>query len=354
MRIGYSFWGFLGPGVTDTPDGGRSHRRTLLDGIRRSGHELILLQANRDLAEAGDDFTSVYRWDRGLPDIDALVLEWRWRIPRRNDTPCGNPSHTCDLHRQDELVQHYTIRHATPTVLWDKDQRLPPDAPLRGLPHVRVCEAALFPGPGATSLLFPVADEALDQADPAALAGSVRDIPLVYIGNQYDRDAVFTTYFAPAALELRHRVAGKWPRTKSWPNVRFTGRTPFTEVAPLYRRSIATVLLAPSRYAASGQFTQRLFEAALQGCLPIAPETMRGAVRIVPPELVVAGGGDVTACVNAIRRVVGTAEHVELIRRCIGGLSVFRCSRQIHTFDQILADLSESPPTVRAQHWRRG
>ena len=29
MKIGYSFWGFLGPGVTDTPDGGRSHRRTV-------------------------------------------------------------------------------------------------------------------------------------------------------------------------------------------------------------------------------------------------------------------------------------------------------------------------------------
>ena len=33
MRIGYSFWGFLGPGITDTPDGGRSHRATLIDGL---------------------------------------------------------------------------------------------------------------------------------------------------------------------------------------------------------------------------------------------------------------------------------------------------------------------------------
>ena len=37
MRIGYSFWGFLGHGVTDTPDGGRCHRRTLIDALIAAG-----------------------------------------------------------------------------------------------------------------------------------------------------------------------------------------------------------------------------------------------------------------------------------------------------------------------------
>ena len=49
MRIGYSFWGFLGPGITDTPDGGRSHRRTLIDGLVAAGHDIVFLQRNRDL-----------------------------------------------------------------------------------------------------------------------------------------------------------------------------------------------------------------------------------------------------------------------------------------------------------------
>ena len=44
MRIGYSCWGFLGPGILDTPDGGRSHRRTLVDGLGALGHQLVLLQ----------------------------------------------------------------------------------------------------------------------------------------------------------------------------------------------------------------------------------------------------------------------------------------------------------------------
>lgn len=93
MRIGYSFWGFLGPGITDTPDGGRSHRRTLIDGLIGTGHEVVFLQANRDLAEAGHDLTECYAWDGGLPRIDALFLEWRWPILGRNTTECGTSGH---------------------------------------------------------------------------------------------------------------------------------------------------------------------------------------------------------------------------------------------------------------------
>jgi hypothetical protein len=74
VRIGYSFWGFLGPGITDTPDGGRSHRRALIDGILAAGYQVVFLQANRDLREAGQDLTGHYAWDAGLPAIDVLFL----------------------------------------------------------------------------------------------------------------------------------------------------------------------------------------------------------------------------------------------------------------------------------------
>ncbi|MGW7657691.1 hypothetical protein ACWGJ7_38365, partial [Streptomyces tendae] len=48
MKIGYSFWGFLGNGVTDTPDGGRSHRRPFIDALSARGHNIVFLQADRD------------------------------------------------------------------------------------------------------------------------------------------------------------------------------------------------------------------------------------------------------------------------------------------------------------------
>jgi carbamoyltransferase len=245
VRIGYSFWGFLGPGITDTPDGGRSHRATLIDGLIAAGHDIVFLQPNRDLDEADCDLTSRYHWDQRLPEIDALFLEWRWPINGRNTTPCGTPGHTCDLHGQDELLAHYTLGNRTQTMLWDKDRRLPAASPLRSAPGVSVCEPALAPSPGAVSLLFPIADDALDSADPAALAAMPRPLPLAYVGNQYDRDAAFAEFFVPAAARHQHRVAGKWTRTAQWPHVTFTGRIAFPDVRPLYESALATILLLP-------------------------------------------------------------------------------------------------------------
>ncbi|MDI5974060.1 hypothetical protein POF50_032745 [Streptomyces sp. SL13] len=121
MRIGYSFWGFIGPGIADTPDGGRSFRAPLLDALA-DRHQVILLQDNRDLHEAGDDLTGHYTFDAGLPNLDALFLEWRWPLPGRNTTACGTHGHTCDLHRQQELLDHYTLAGGLPTIAWDLDR----------------------------------------------------------------------------------------------------------------------------------------------------------------------------------------------------------------------------------------
>jgi hypothetical protein len=335
MIIGYSYWGFLGPGITDTPDGGRSHRSVLLDGLISRSHQLLLLQANRDLHEAGHDLTGRYSWRPGLPDIDALFLEWRWPIPGRNDTPCGTPGHTCDLYRQDELLAHYT-RRGVRTLIWDKDQQLPADDPLRLTPHVTICEAALLPRPGATRLLFPVDSVRLDAADPADLVAQARDLPLVYVGNQYDRDDAFTAYFAPAAAEHDHVVAGKWTDTGRWPYVHFTGRVPFADGQALHRRALTTVQLLPPRYAATGQFTQRLPEAVLNGCLPLTPADAQHATRVVPPELIVHNGAAASAAISTLRRIAGSPAHAELLRACLDGLEVYRLAPQLDILDALL------------------
>lgn len=341
VRIGYSFWGFLGPGIIDTPDGGRSHRRALVDGLVASGHEVVFLQPNRDLHEAGLDLTDIYDWDTGLPDVDVLFLEWRWPILGRNTTPCGTPGHTCDLHRQQELLDHYTSG-GTPTVLWDKDRQLAPDDPLRRRRDVIVCEAALRPSPGTVALLFPVADRVLDTADPAALAAGHRDLALAYVGNQYDRDDAFDAFFAPAAARVPHVVAGKWTRASRWPQVDFVGRIAFPQVDSTYRRALATVTLLPERHARAGQMTQRLFEAVLAGCLPLTPTTIHGVDRFAPPELHVSDGRDVLAAVDRLSAVAGTGEHAALLAACLERLHLFRASRQLRVLDQILTGATPS------------
>lgn len=338
VRIGYSFWGFLGPGITDTPDGGRSHRRVLIDGLCSRGHDIVFLQPDRDYIEAGLDLSEHYWWDVGLPDIDALILEWRWPIPGRNTTWCGAAGHTCDLHRQQDLLDHYTHRRGTPTILWDKDLRLPVDDPLRHTVCVVVCEAALHPTPEAVSLLFPVADTVLDATNPDALAARPRELPLAYVGNQYDRDTAFAKFFAPAAARYRHVVAGKWTRTDAWPHVSFLGRVPFGEVAEIHSQALATVLLLPDRYAQVGQMTQRLVEAVLAGCLPLTPTTIRSAARFTPRQLHVASGLDVIDTLAWLHRIAGTSTHTELIADCLRALEIFRVSRQLDVLDDLLAN----------------
>ncbi|MBV9448243.1 MAG: hypothetical protein JO345_20350 [Streptosporangiaceae bacterium] len=347
MRVGYSFWGFLGAGITDTPDGGRSHRRTLIDGINSLGHQIVFLQPNRDLTQAGEDLRGTYTWELRLPTIDVLFLEWRWPIPGRNTTSCGSPGHTCDLHRQAELLEHYTRDRRTPTLLWDKDLQLPADHPLRGAAHVTVCEAALHPGPGATQLLFPVADTALECADPVALAALPRDLPLVYVGNQYDRDEPFDCYFAPVAATVGHLVAGKWTDTRRWPHVQFTGRVPFAEVEQLHRRALATMLLAPDRLAVRGQFTQRIFEAALAGCVPITSAYLRAVEQVVPPELIARDAEQARAVLHSLAGIAGGPQHAELIGRCLHHLDPFRLSRQLRVLARLLDQAISSRGIIR-------
>lgn len=344
MRIGYSFWGFLGAGVVDTPDGGRSHRRTLIDGLRfaRAEHDVVFLQSNRDLDEAGLDLRGTYQWDRGLPAIDLLFLEWRWPIPSRNTTPCGSDGHTCDLHRQAELLEHYVLARRVPTLLWDKDLQLPPEDPLRQLDWVTVCEPALHPSPGAESLLFPVADSVLDAANPAGLAARPRPLPLTYVGNQYDRDQAFDRYFAPAAQHVRHRVAGKWPRTGAWPHVTFSGRCGFSEVAEIYGSAIATVLLLPDRYARVGQMTQRIFEAVLAGCLPLTPATIRDADTFTPTPLHIDDGDHVIDAVRYLEQIAGSDDHANLIAACLGRLDLFRASRQVRMVTGVFGSMTDT------------
>jgi hypothetical protein len=344
VRLGYSFWGFLGLGITDTPDGGRSHRRTLIDGLTGAGHGIVFLQGNRDLTEASHDLRDRYAWEAGLPGIDALFLEWRWPVPGRSTTPCGTPGHTCDLHRQDELVARYTIGQQVPTIVWDKDLQLPASSPLRSLPNVAVCEAAVAPSPGAVSLLFPVAGDRLERADPVALAAMPRPLPLVYIGNQYDRDEAFSAFFAPAAARHGHRVAGKWTRTAAWPHVNFTGRCAFPEVRELYESALATVLLIPGRYARAGQMTQRLFEAVLAGCLPLTPATLPFASAFTPPALHAATGTEVTDRITELQSIAGTNRHAGLIADCLGMLGIFRLSRQVTTVNRVLRRLTDGFP----------
>jgi hypothetical protein len=346
LRIGYSMWGFLTDGVLDTSDGSRAHRRDVINAIQAAGHQIVLLQANRDRMEAGHDLRDRYRFDDGLPDLDAVIVEWRWPVPGRNTTVCGSDGHTCELHRQQQLLDHYTHDLRTPTVIWDLDRQLPADDPLRLLSQVRVAEYALHPTDGAVTVTCPVPDALLAQANPVHLARQHRPLPLVYVGNQHDRGAAFEKYFAPAAAAFAHGVTGKWTTPQAWPHVTFTGRRRFDEVTGIYTGALATVLLLPDRYAAVGHQTSRLFEAVTRGCLPLTPADTACAEKFTPTELHVRDGADVIYKLRWLQHIQGTQQHRHLIAACLLHLQRYRLSDQVRTLLDTVHTLTEGAPAA--------
>ena len=340
LRIGYSMWGFLTAGRPDA-DSARAYRREVIDAIQAAGHRVVLLQPDRDRLEAGADLRGTYEFDDRYPELDAILFEWRWPQPGRNTTVCGSAGHTCDLHRQNDLLGHYTHTRHTPTLIWDTHRRLPAADPIRCLPHVRVAEHALRPTPGAITIACPVPDTLLERADPAELASRNRPLPLVYVGNQHDRTAAFEKYFAPAAAQFGHLVAGTWTTTRLWPHITFIGPCRFDQVAPIHANALATVLLLPDRYATAAHQTSRLFEAALQGCLPLTPADTTHADQFTPTELHVHDGTDVITALRWLHRIHGGREHRRLIAACLLHLHRYRLSRQVSILLDTLAGLAQ-------------
>ncbi|MFD0574116.1 hypothetical protein ACFQ0T_39000 [Kitasatospora gansuensis] len=266
-------------------------------------------------------------------------MEWRWPLPGRNDTPCGSPGHTCDLHRQQELLNHYTLRLGVPTLLWDLDKTLADDDPLRTHPAVRVLDPATHPAPGALTMRVPVFDEVLDGADPEHLVGGSRIWSLCYVGNQYGRDEHFDRFFAPPARRHPHQVIGKWTDTARWPHVHFAGRQGFAASQRLHARSVTTVLLAPPRYAATGSMSQRLPEAVLAGCLPLGPADIAGIRDFLPPELVVRDGKAADLVISNLD-AFGQNNRAEVLAQCLDRLGPFRASRQRAVVQAAFADIA--------------
>lgn len=342
MKLGYSCWGFLGKGIVDTPDGGRSHRFTLIQGLVNAGCSIIMLQKNRDLEEAGEDYrhTGVTFNSSGFSEIDTLFLEYRWPIPGRNvDIAKTNPYYTPDYDRQQRLISFYTNKRI-PILIWDKDQKLIVD-PLSDYPWHTIFEAAFKPNPGKFRLLFP--------ADPARIDDARRKVTkhqtdskqsdLVYVGNQYERDESFLKYYDKASQIIKRRVDiyGKWQNftalqtsSDTFPYLNFKGRVRYDETVSIYEKSLTTVLIAPPRYYKSGQYTQRIFEALWGLCIPLVPIEYSCKDLLFPPELVVSDGQDVANKIVWIRSLPSDRWRTILLY-LLDRLSEFSVDQQVET-----------------------
>ncbi len=257
LKIGYSYWGFLYEGIVDTPDGGRIHRLPLIKSLLDKGCFIYCLQKNRDLYESksyqpikGLHFCS----SNELPEVDFLIVEYRWPIPGRNrPSDIGNPGYTPDYARQKQLLSFYMDK--VPIIVWDKDLKL-----AKGSTKYEIAENALLTDRQRHKLLFSFDDELKAKAitNLDFYNESERNVDLIYIGNQYERDESFNKYINKAGAYLNSFpiVYGNWTKYPkifeknlvNYKNVEFRPRVHFRNIGEKYSSSFSTVLIAPDRY----------------------------------------------------------------------------------------------------------
>ena len=303
MRIGYLFRGFLGDVKLDhnlrelsTPDGNATYSWSIEHECQRRGYKLIPLGPNLDAPAAsllGDglfgSFSKARRtqgyermlrrgWvklsDSTFPELDLVLIEWRWPIPGRN-TPAdaGRPDYQRDLERQTEVLRHY-LDLGVPVVVWDLDHKLRSEDLIRWQGISGVIETSVSPRPetGAVRVEPPfiVADllqHDIDERMPTHHLG--------YVGSRYERDEEVDRWILPVTPAGTHRAKfwGKWEPeaevAERWPGITFAGRIGVRGFREAYSRVAAVPLLAKESYRQTGFITPRPWEAVLFGSVPV-------------------------------------------------------------------------------------
>jgi hypothetical protein len=318
MRLGYSFWGFLGDlkldadgNVVSSPDGNATYSWSILHEAQRRGWLTVLMQKDRDYASvcqwnhgpgAFSSFSSKARYqawlnsmgtvgaytrESQLPDLDVLLVEWRWPIPGRNfGLTKDDPDYQPDYDRQTEILEHYKSK-GTKVLIWDLDQKLTCHDELRWKPDA-ILETSALPCRLTMDRIRvepPIVPEALLQFKTLPIH---QDRMLSYVGSRYERDEIFERYVAPVAR--RHpgkvHVYGKWEpreeRERRWPGVVWHGRIDVRGFRDAYGWAAACPLLAKPGYLRTGFVTPRPWEAIMFGTIPVALSEALGARRYAP------------------------------------------------------------------------
>jgi hypothetical protein len=328
VRLGYSFWGFLGDIKVEggqpvsTPDGNATYSWSILWEAQRRGWETHLMQRDRD-AEAfyryGPDIFGAFSREKRLsaymnvrltqrtslsaaqmncdefPVLDVLLLEWRFPIPGRNCVrtidgvnlfpenmvdSSGAPLQP-DLLRQQELLLHYK-NSGTTIVIWDLDHKLTEFDERHWMPDT-IFETSVRPRKQFLDRIRvepPICVEDLLQFPTLPVYPGKK---LAYVGSRYERDDVIDQYIRSISETYPQQVVfyGNWLKTldecqRRWPRIQFVDRITTSQFRAAYGNAVACPLLAKRSYLESGFITPRVWEALLFGTIPIGLDEARG------------------------------------------------------------------------------
>lgn len=325
MRFGYSFHGFLSDQKWEnglrvsTPDGNASYSSFILHEVQKRGWETFLMQKDRDreyIDKVGscafESFSQDKRWYawansksscdmiNTFPELDILLVEWRWPIPGRNcKIDKSDTNYQSDLDRQEALLRHYYNTN-TRIIIWDLDHKLTYEDEILWQPDA-IFETSVIPKKlfsDRTRVEPPIIIDDLYQFKTVP-----HDIErkLVYVGSRYERDDVIEEWIKPVSDKFPDQIEfwGNWTKEPSlseckemWPNISYNKRITIEDFYEVYSTAVACPILAKRSYLETGFITPRPWEALMFGTIPIGLSSHLGIENYILRDLIAGDAED--------------------------------------------------------------
>lgn len=332
MKIGYSFWGYLGDtkydlqgNVASTPDGNAFYSWSIINKLQEEGHRVYSIMPDRDYSafchktENGKhlfdswckeqrqtsygymdniwgndsfirdgDYSLIQSMVKNnqlygyiahfLDEVDIVLHEWRMPIPGRNIALSDEDyvDYQPDLDIQNCILKYFGEHNDKKLIIFDLDYKLDVNELNKlqnGGNNIYVFELGYKLNskyPQCFHVEIPFDFRYINEFDLTRYKEPY--INLVYVGNRYERDWCIDKYIP---TEIRGvKVYGNWKESgrdseKRWPNIKFGNRAQTADMDSIYGNSKATILLAKKEYLENSFMTARILEAIFYGSVPL-------------------------------------------------------------------------------------
>ena len=380
MKIGYSFWGYLGDikydkfgDIASTPDGNAFYSWSIINKLQEDGHEVYGLMPDRDgVVNTEHLFDSWCResrlrayknmkniWSKEmyenisamnikemeeyiysiLDNLDIVLHEWRMPISGRNIDVENAEDYQPDLDIQMCILHYFGEHREKKLIIFDLDYKLNIDI-FRQMPtagyNVYVFELGYKWNEysQARHVEIPFDFRYIDEFS----ISKKPDTNLVYVGNRYERDWCIDKYIPTEINDVV--VYGNWlegnrDSKDKWPNIIFGKRIQTSDMRSVYGHSKATILLAKKEYLEEHFMTARILEAIFYGCVPLfieeyGKETIEKYAGEFAPFLTVKNKADVINCVYALEDERSRTKIIKYLRKHLEFMDVSNFVEKIY------------------------
>lgn len=342
MNVGYFFWGHLGDKLTyntiDTPDGNAWYSFVIINELMNCFGEnnFVNLSLDRDEYDYSIYSDNIFnsfmknerinaykanrvRWDLDKieiinpPDLDLIILEWRFPINSRNTlNDRNNKNFQPDLLMQEFILKYYKKQKI---IILDLDYKLTLEDEKKLKEHNNI-------------IIFETSNNVKKQVFrripveiPFYMTAKILERKnynleiiddIVYVGSRYERDNMIEKYIIPYSKKHLYKVSfyGNWRKypekfeelmKKGWTEIKYYNRVGHKDFNKIYSSGLACPLLAKDEYNRHGFMTARIQESLFFGCVPIGFKDFFNIEKYLPDFLIVDENNTIDNVIDYIR-----------------------------------------------------